>query len=251
MKQAYRLVCCLFGAVLLSGCGGGGGGGTSTSSDAFHVSFTPNPLVRTLYQHNPGTTVTLNATLSPAPTSNVYVLLEDPQQVLVPGPIAITDLGGGSFSADLPIDSSLSVGQHSGNFNLHLCRDANCASEYTVDNPVIPYEFTVESLATAEIRVDGATVTSVQPGIDEFGARTYRVIVHSGQQVEVIPDKTGLAWNVVYAPYVTCTTLTPSVPSAWKAQVVFAGPGSFGYCEVQGQKASNGETVKVVFEVYP
>jgi len=249
MKHACRLLCCLIGAVLLSGCGGGGGGGTS--SDAFHVSFTPNPLVRTLYQYSPGTTVTLYATLSPAPTSPVYVFLEDPQQVLVPGPIAITDQGGGSFSADLPINGSLSVGQHNGNFNLHLCKDANCASEYTVDNSVIPYEFTVEPLATAEIRVDGANVTSVQPGVDQYGARTYRVSVHSGQQVEVIPDKTGLAWSVVYAPYVSCTTLTPSVPSAWKAQVVFAGPGSYGFCEVQGQKASNGETIKVVFEVYP
>jgi hypothetical protein len=249
MKPAFSLLSCLAVLALLSGCGGGGGG--SASSDTFHVSFSPNPLTRTLYQHSPGTTVTLNATLSPAPTATIYVALEDPQSVLVPGPFTITDLGGGSFSADLPIDGNLAVGQHTGDLRLHLCRDGNCASEFGVDNSLIPYVFTVENLATAEIRVDGVTQASTQPGIDQYGRRTYRVTVHSGQAVEVIPDKSGLTWSIPYAPYVTFTPLTPSVPAAWKGQPSFAGPGTSGYAYIQGQNAGTGETILVTLDVYP
>jgi hypothetical protein len=250
MRNGFLLACGFAALALLNGCGGGGGGGTS--SDSFHVSFSPSPLTRTLYQHSPGTTVTLYATLSPAPTSNVYVTLEDPQSVLVPGSVAITPLGGGSFSADLPINGSLEPGTHSGDLRLHLCRDAGCASEYGVDNPAIPYVFTVEALATAEIRVDGVPQTSVTSSIDQNGARTYRLPVHSGQQVEVIPDKTGLTWSIAYAPEVNFTPLPPSVASAWKAQATFITPGdNYAYGEIQGQNASTGETVKVVFDVYP
>lgn len=250
MKHAYRLLCCLIGAVLLNGCGGGGGG--DASSDAFHVSFTPNPLVRTLYQHSPGTTVTLYATLSPAPTSTVYVFLEDPQQVLVPGPLAITDQGGGSFSADLPIDGSLSVGQHNGNFNLHLCKDASCASEYTLDNSVIPYEFTVEPLVTGSFTINGVAVVPTEGFDPMYGYRTYGGITMTSGQTLAVTTSKAMDDSYDLGGLVTLSNVvkSPSTSAFTTWQATFTS-GSSATKEVFLRQLSDGETLRFTVTVLP
>jgi hypothetical protein len=237
--------------LLLALACGGGGGGSAGGDGVLQTSFSPDPLVRTIYQHHPGITMTLYAQVHPVPSETVYIALEDPQQVLVPGPLVVTNNGGGNFSADLPIKNDLTVGMHQGDFNLVMGKDAGFVERYTLSDSTIPYEITVEPLVTAILKVDGLVRTPTSANIDDFGRRVYRTSIHAGQVVEVIPDKSTDSW-MTSGPDLTFTPQTPSVPSDWKGLVTFITPGDdYAYGEILGQRSSNGETVKVVLDVTP
>jgi hypothetical protein len=239
-------ICC---ALAIAGCGGGGGG--TGENGVISITYSPDPLLRTIYQHNPGTTVTLHAEVHPLPSGTSYLFLEDPESVLVHGGVVVTDQGAGRFSVDLPIDSSLPLGLHTGVFTFILAKDQAATDRYPLSDSKVSYEITVDALVTAEIKVDGVTQANVQANIDQYGARTYRVTVHSGHEIEVIPDKSVQTWTT-YGPQLTFTPMAGSAPSAWKAKAEFLTPGDdYAFGEIQGQRTSNGETVKVVLDVVP
>lgn len=244
LLSSLGLLVCLLSATF--GCGGGGG---TNSGSNISVSYSPDPLVRTIYQHNPGTTVTLYADVNPVPSGTSYVFVEDPQNVLVHGGVAITDNGGGHYSMDLPINSELPVGQHRGSLTFVLSKDPGAADRYSLSDSDIAYEFTVDPLVAASIKINGSTPGSITSGIDTFGARTYQVSMYSGDEIEITPDKSVEKWSE-FGSFLTFTPLLSTI-NVYKAKVDFVPPGTVHSGSIHGQRTSNGETVKVELTVFP
>ncbi len=248
LPSSIGLAVCLLSLTFGCGGGGGGGGGGSTGS-SISVSYSPDPLVRTIYQHNPGTTVTLYADVSPVPSGTTYVFLEDPKEVLVHGGVKITDNGGGHYSMDLPINSELPVGQHQGSLTFVLSKDPGATDRYALSDSDVTYEFTVDPLVAASIKVNGLTPGSITPGIDIYGARTYQVSMYSGDEIEITPDKSIESW-VEFGPLLAFTRLA-STGVVYKAKIDFVPPGTVHYGSIHGQRTINGETVKIELTVFP
>jgi hypothetical protein len=251
MTKLARLLFCTLGMAAAFGCGGGGGGSAS-GNDVLNTSYSPSPLAMTIYQHEPGAKVFLYANVSPLPAGNIYVLFEDPQQVLVPGTIAITNNGGGAFMAELPIDGSISEGVHQGNFNLHLCKDVNCASEYALSDPTIPYRVTVEPLMTATFMVDGNPVAATESFDATTGWRIYTgLTMHSGQTLRVSTSKVlDDSYQLGNGVTVTNVSKLPSAGafSTWQAKLDALSQATE---DIYLRQLSDGETVKLSVTVNP
>jgi len=139
MAHSVRgLAAALVSLCLLWGCGGGGGGG-GTSPPALTLS--PSSLTA---NQQVGTSVTLavRATVSDPSVFNdtVYVVIVDSQEVLIPS-LDLSEVDDRTFAATIHTQPNLSLGRHQGTFQIHLCRDEQCAKEVPGSPVPLPYDW--------------------------------------------------------------------------------------------------------------
>src|SRR5215831_17843918 len=139
MLHWMRGIALVVAACLLHACGGGGGGG----SPAPALTLTPSSLTAN-QQAGTSATLTVRATVSDPSVFNdtVYVVIVDSQEVLTPS-FDLSEVDDRTFAATIHTQPNLSVGRHQGTFQIHLCRDAQCASEFPGSPVPLPYDFTV------------------------------------------------------------------------------------------------------------
>jgi len=139
MARSIRgLAALLVSLCLLWGCGGGGGGATPPALTLSPSSLTANQ------QAGTSSTLTVRATASDPSVFNstVYVVIVDSQGVLTDS-LDLTEIDARTFAATIHTQPNLSIGRHQGTLQIHLCRDAQCASEFPGSPVPLPYDFTV------------------------------------------------------------------------------------------------------------
>jgi hypothetical protein len=240
-----RLVCGVCLAALA--CGGGGGSTVSTVSVAIY----PSPLTRTLLQADSGRTVYVSAHLSPVPDDLVSVRVTDTGGAIAPGAVTVRDNGNGWFSASFRVKDGLPLGAYSGTLDLELCRDAGCASKYTVTGGTLPYTITIVdrviTTATATIKVDGVVQVDTGGALDGAGARNYHVTMVSGQTLEieyaVAEMTTGRFIYSGTAP--TWEPLTSTSPSLMRCRFSLSNPADASETVTMAETAGDGQTFNI------
>lgn len=133
---------------LLAGCGGGGGGGggggTAPPPAGPALVFTPASVNASVIA---GTSITMNvlaAVARPADFSgaSVFASVTDANGVLLPSSSVVND-NPNQYHAVLQSAPTLAAGNYKGNFNVRLCRDSACASQFPGSPVALPYDLTV------------------------------------------------------------------------------------------------------------
>ncbi|MEN9544215.1 MAG: hypothetical protein RLZZ598_1048, partial [Pseudomonadota bacterium] len=224
-------------SIVLAGCGGGGGSSDSASASgrAAALSFSP-VLVTTNVATSTSTTLTVRATASDPAIFNgaVYVYVVDPAHVLAQS-VELSSIDARTFSVTLHTSPSLAVGRYTGNFQIQLCKDPNCASQFPGSPVLLPYDLTITP-APLQANAGSSTAATVHRG----GSLDNQVVVSVSSPA--------LAW-----------TATSTVPWLQVSGGTGTGPGAFsvGYATqtlAEGQyagtvsvRASDGQTVSLPF----
>lgn len=143
-RTLQSLMYALFVSVLLAACGGGGGGGgDGDDSPDPAVRFSPNKIVVSGPTGSFGFGVT--ATLvnpKDFTNENLYVVIEDPQQVLQPT-VGLHVIDSRTVLVDLFTSFTATAGHYQGDLTVHLCKDAGCTAEFPGSPVKLPYDITL------------------------------------------------------------------------------------------------------------
>ena len=124
---------------ILVGIAGCGGGGDDDAEASVAVDLAPSTITITSQVGVVVQDVTVRATLRPKPTSDVYAIVVADSPAFATGATTVYENNAGYYTAFLRIARGLPVGKYSGTLRLRLCRDAACASEYTLVGGTLPY----------------------------------------------------------------------------------------------------------------
>ena len=142
-------------------CGGGGGGGGGGSGAA--LSFAPASLTTNVVT---GASATLTVRATAADPSifkgPVYVYVVDSAQVLLPG-VELTAVDASTVAATLHTSPALKPGRYRGDFQVQLCRDSGCASQFPGSPIPLPYDLNVTE-APLQAVANAATSVTVHHG---------------------------------------------------------------------------------------
>ena len=131
-------------AFVLIGCGGGGGDGPDEPQPPRYpltISVAQNPITASVAQMDLPSQVTINATVQGTTTATtVYVVIADPTGTFTGTP-SIVQQGATQYQATLSLASSLAVGTRTGNLDISVCADPQCAS--TLGKTSAPFSITI------------------------------------------------------------------------------------------------------------
>jgi hypothetical protein len=205
----------------LAACGGGGSDSTTNpsanASPAISVSFNVTSL-------NTGVLVTksaampVSATLSSLPSGNVFVFIVADKPVIQTGATLVTQNADGSFSVTLETDPSLAVGTYSGTFTLELCKDALCASQYSLTGATLPYTIVVVPAVTLSVTSAGLPLS-----LDLFS----NYDVHSGDTV-TITSNIPVTWSQGSSSGSSTATATSTTTTSWTGTITGPFDGFVG-----------------------
>ena len=197
----------------LASCGGGGGGAAPVdatvvlSPGSWNATFPPNMQFSQYF----------SATIAPLPQGTVYPVIAVDKPVLATGVTAVTHNTDGSFTAKLGPASNLAVGEYKGTITLHLCKDAACASEYSLAGNTLPYDFHVVAQLGLTVLVNGIAVESNLP----VGSSMF---VHPGDRIVMTADQP-VKWEM-YTGQNLLSDIA-STATTWSATVVAASGGFY------------------------
>lgn len=157
MRSMWAVLCAAFLVTACGGGGGGGGGGGSSPGAPALLSFNPSTVTANV-EIGTSATLTVRATARDTSqfSSTVYVFVVDTAQVLT-SDVQISAIDATNVSATLHTRPALALGRYQGNFQVKLCRDSACASEFAGSPVALPYDITV---ANAPLR---ASLVSTAP----------------------------------------------------------------------------------------
>ncbi len=146
-------------ALAVAACGGGGGGGGSGAA----LSFAPASLTTNVVT-GASATLTVRATAADPSIFKglVYVYVVDSAQVLLPG-VELTAVDASTVAATLHTSPALKPGRYRGDFQVQLCRDSGCASQFPGSPIPLPYDLNVTE-APLQAVASGLTAASVHRG---------------------------------------------------------------------------------------
>lgn len=175
MRSLWAVLCAAF-LVTACGGGGGGGGGSGPGAPAPLLSFNPSTVTANV-EVGTSATLTVRATArDTAQFSNtIYVFVVDAAQVLA-GDVQISAIDAANVSATLHTKPGLALGRYQGNFQVKLCRDSACASEYSGSPVALPYDITVVN-APLRASLTSAALTSVHRGESVNAVSTFDVTI--------------------------------------------------------------------------
>jgi outer membrane protein assembly factor BamB len=123
------------------GDGGVDGGGGSAPDAGSGLTITLSPSSLSIRQFEGQTkALRVEATIQGSVSGSVRVVIVDSSGVLRPD-VKIQQTSSSVYQASFNTQSSLSIGQHQGTFEIHLCADASCQQQYT--QTALPYDITV------------------------------------------------------------------------------------------------------------
>lgn len=161
-----RQILLTFALLLLNGCGGGGSSSSTSSTPANNVTPTApitfsQKVLNANVQSGTSGTVSIQADVNDrnifAGASAIYVLVADTNKVLN-GAVNLTALSNTQFSVTFITSSKLAPGKYSGNFEVHICKNTNCTSEF-VPPLILPYEFNISPTPLTVSTKDATQIT--------------------------------------------------------------------------------------------
>jgi hypothetical protein len=202
----------------LLACGGGSG-----SHIDFTLTFTPAQLTAHYFHNqrsgqnsNSNVTASINGTIDPLPTANLYVVIAADAPVFQ-GDVSLTPTGGNGFTVSLSPNTSLSTGTHSGTLTIRMYQDAGLTKEYSVKGGKLPYTLTVDPELTVTVKIDGVlqsqTFSSSNTGVTAVYGNT--IYWYSGQPAAAFTLPPGKVIE-----------LEASIPVTWRSPDTFS---SYGY----------------------
>lgn len=212
--------------LVLAACGGGGGG-----PDPVCISFEQARVVGTFVQaqqkdvnadQDPNVVVTFDAT-GPI-EGQAYVYVVDTANVFDAFPVSVVPIGPGRYELTLRVSSSLPAGAYRGTFEVRLCKDLQCSTEYAVSGGVLAYAMTVVPQLAVTVYLDEvaqgtATSATFQP-VMVVAAGNRRLRVTSNVPIVVNYESVPGSHEFVVDPTSTTTD--------WRADVVLDSPQSSG-----------------------
>ena len=179
LRQARVVSALLAAAALTTACGGGGGSDASGISVSYSpASVSATGIVDGFQQF------TVTATFANLPSGPVYPVITADTAVIVPVDTSVTELSSNEFKAVFTVNSQ-SATTYTGNFNLILCKDPQCGSQYQVSGTVLPYSVTVLPQPIVSVTRNGVPLVPLNNG-------DYRVF--SGDVVTVTTNTPVLTW---------------------------------------------------------
>jgi len=204
----------------LVACGGGGGGGGDAATPAsIEVSIDPAPLTAAWLDSWIPDPLTVTARLSVVPTGTVYPVVVLDQAVFVEESVSVSQVDASTFSMNITPVSGLAVGEYTGTLTLRLCKDAACASEYTLVGGRLPYTLTVNPALVVTISIDGVAQTH-SGGIPYEATPGFPLTfdISSGVTVE-LNSHAPVQWITdTHGQDATITTLS-STPTTWRGTI--------------------------------
>jgi hypothetical protein len=141
-RSIQSIVCALLFSGFLVSCGGGGGG---SDSDEPAVTFTPSTATAS---YTFGTSVEIDLTAHVTDPDDfsgggtLFIVVEDSAQVLT-NQVDLDFVSDEEVLVTLHTSPTKPAGHYTGTFSVHLCRDAQCGSEYPGSPVSLPYDITV------------------------------------------------------------------------------------------------------------
>ena len=155
-----------------TGCGGGGGGNSSGSSSGANrppgypltITVSQNPITASVPQVDLPSGVSFNASVRGSTSaSTLYVVITDSAATFSGAP-SVGQSGAMEYQATLQLADTLTIGPHSGNLQISICSDPNCANvlgrtmaPYAItvaENPVLTGSLSKASVALTMVRGD-------------------------------------------------------------------------------------------------
>lgn len=220
-------------AATLAACGGGGGGGGDSARPAL-LTFAPTSVTANV-QEGTSATITVRGTGSDAllqSNSALYVFVVDPSRVLLPD-VQLSNVDDKTLAATLHTSPSLAVGRYRGNFQVRVCRDPNCTSEFAGSPVPLPYDITI----TAAPLVAVAT-TSTQATVNRGAtlAQTFTAQV-SGPS---------LAWTATAsAPWISVSPASGTGPGSFTIRYLTPDLAEGTYSGTVTVRSSDGQTAAI------
>jgi len=146
-RLSALLGCALFAAAMLTACGGGGG----DSPEPAHPTVSLSP-IRALggigesditYGQSVGISVSGKVLDPNAFSGAVYAVVIDDKGILN-GRVEIGPFSSsGGFTAYLYTSTSIKAGRYTGSFEVRLCRDTSCSSQFPGSPVMLPYDIRI------------------------------------------------------------------------------------------------------------
>lgn len=128
--------------LVLAACGGGGDEAPPPPPQPA-LTFNPSPVTASVPQANTVTALQVTATSSRTYQQMVYVMVIDPVGVINPYGVTITPLSATVYQAQLTTVAGLSLGHHTGQFEVRVCYDSGCQSQVPGSPSYLPYDINV------------------------------------------------------------------------------------------------------------
>jgi hypothetical protein len=146
-------------SVVLVACGGGGESNGDNGGSSAPVSFAPSSATANFAAGTSATVTVQTKVVTPSAFSGgtIFVYVVDTNHVLS-GALNLVQLDSMTFSATIYTSSTLPPGHYTGTFQIQLCRDANCTSQYAGSPVALPYDFMVTA-STAPLSASALTST--------------------------------------------------------------------------------------------
>jgi hypothetical protein len=222
--------------MLLAACGGGGGGGGGGGPAAALV-FSPGT-VSANYVSGTSATVTVRATVNDASllSSPVYVYVVDSNQVLT-STVNISPIDAHTFAVSLYTSPTLPRGRYQGTFQVQLCRDANCTTQFAGSPVSLPYDLTVTPKPL------GAAANSSTQATMYWGA-----VAPADVTVSVAGDD--LNWTAsTTAGWLSVSNATGTGSGTFKVSCVPTGLAVGTYGDKVSVRSTDGQVVDVDFSL--
>lgn len=232
MRSLWAVLCAAFWVTACGG-GGGGGGGSSPSAPAPLLSFSPSTVTANV-EIGTSATLTVRATARDTSqfSSTIYVFVVDSAQVLA-GDVQISAIDASNVSATLHTKPSLALGRYQGNFQVKLCKDSACASEFSGSPVALPYDITVVN-APLRASLTSAALTSVHRGESISTVSSFDVTIK------------GLTWTAQAADsWLQVVNGSGSGNGGFQLRYLTAGLAEGSHASSVTVTASDGQSVKL------
>lgn len=214
-------------SLLLAACGGGGGGDSDNSLRIGPLS--PAEVSAKWADSGQGLRpqVTLSAGYTGTPSGTVYVVVEDPDKLFTS---AVPIVGTAQASLELsPAFGDLAPGRYTKPLVVHVCKDANCTSEYGGSPQTVRKDILVESLTvtpaklnfTALVAMGAAaqSITITPPAGKDYGYDAYGYVTYKTPDGNI--SSTSRRLDEVFEVTKTGTGLQVKPKAAWAGQYIW------------------------------
>ena len=150
-----------------AGSGGGGGGGGGSPNYPLTLTISQNPITASVMQMDLPRNIAIHASVQGTTSATtIYVVTVDAAGTFSGQP-AVSQVSATEYDASLPLASQLTIGTHSGNLQVSLCTDPQCATvlgrtttPYTItvaENPVLTGTFSLNSASLVAVQGEDAS----------------------------------------------------------------------------------------------
>ncbi len=182
---------------ILAGCGGGSGSSPANVSNSFSIgTLSPqfiNMVLPKLTSTSGNSVVSLTASYTGNTTDNVYVLIEDPDNIVIAGTVIVNN--NSTATLTLYLDQNVALGTYTQPIRVRACKDIACATEIAGSPQTIQKNIVVSNITVSPSTLSFTSSAGMAPS-----AQSVTVTVPSGLSFSYT--------NFVYVEYTSPTGST-------------------------------------------